>query len=391
LIKWAIAAVAVLACLASAANAQPLFSPEQDPIAGARVFGAKGCVKCHSIEGLGGKIGPDLARTQRPQSFYTVAAAMWNHLPHMAVKMNQFDIKRPKLVPSEAASLIAFLYTLDYFDPRGDVGAGKRLFTEKKCILCHQLNGAGGVIGPNLDGMKRYGSALFIAAAMWNHGPTMSATMRVKGIERPTFSGSELVDLIAYIKSNAAKNVDAPVSVLPGSAERGGRLFSDKHCIECHSVGSRGGGKVGPDLAAKALHKSMTDFAAAMWNKAPAMLNEMKTRKVAVPRLEAADMADIVAYLYAVNYFALPGDVQRGRVIAAQKGCLACHSVDANNKGALNLAAVKGLDSPATLIAAMWNHSFVASPSSAREWPRFSAEEMADLAAYLQALNRRPS
>ena len=33
----------------------------QDPVAGSRVFDANGCVKCHALNGAGGKIGPDLA------------------------------------------------------------------------------------------------------------------------------------------------------------------------------------------------------------------------------------------------------------------------------------------------------------------------------------------
>src|SRR5262249_58898228 len=56
--------------------AQPASSPSQDPLAGSRVFGAKGCVKCHSVNGVGGKIGPDLANSTRPQSFFDLATAM---------------------------------------------------------------------------------------------------------------------------------------------------------------------------------------------------------------------------------------------------------------------------------------------------------------------------
>jgi len=391
LIKWVIA-VAVLLWPAPAAFAQPLFSPAQDPVAGARVFGAKGCSKCHSIEGLGGKIGPDLARTERPHSFYALAAAMWNHLPGMAERMREFHIARPVLSPADAANLIAFLYTLNYFDRPGNVDVGKRLFTQKKCIVCHQLNGTGGVVGPNLDNFKEYGSALYVATAMWNHGPAMAAMMREKGIARPSFGGSELVDLIAYIKSAAPDKTEAPINLLPGSPDRGRRLFTEKRCVECHSVAGRGG-KIGPDLADKALHRSMTEFATAMWNKAPAMLAAMKNRKVAAPRLEPEDMADIVAYLYSVQYFALPGDARKGRELAAKKGCFACHTAGGDGQ-APDLARVRGLDSPATVIAAMWNHSFVTERRVQGQktlWPQFRAEEMADLAAYLQTLGRGPT
>ena len=391
MIKRVIAAVAVLLCLAGAAVAQPLFSPAQDPTAGARVFGAKGCSKCHSIEGLGGKVGPDLARTEHGRSFYDLAAAMWNHLPGMADKMRELNIQRPLLSATDAANLIAFLYTLDYFDRPGNVDAGKRLFTEKKCIVCHQLNGTGGVVGPNLDGLKGYASALFIAAAMWNHGPAMAATMREKGIARPSFSGSELADLIEYIKSTAPTKSESPVTLLAGSSDRGRRLFTDKHCSECHSVAGHGG-KVGPDLADKALHRSLTDFAAEMWNKTPAMLAAMKTRKVAAPRLEPEEMADIVAYLYSVQYFARPGNSRKGREVASQKGCFSCHAGD--SKAGPNLSRIKDIDSPATVIAAMWNHSFLTDrPLQGQKilWPQFRADEMADLAAYLQTSGRGPT
>ncbi|HEY3304059.1 MAG TPA: c-type cytochrome [Candidatus Binatia bacterium] len=386
-----IAAVAVLLGTECLAFAQPLFSPTQDPIAGSRVFGSKGCSSCHSIDGVGAKAGPDLGRARRAHSFYEFAAAIWNHLPGMAERMRQAKIQRPSLSPGEAADLIAFLYTLDYFDPPGNAETGKRLFTEKKCIVCHQSGGAGGVVGPNLDSLKQYGSAIFVAAAMWNHGPAMAEAMRARGIARPTFSGSELVDLIAFLKSAAPDSSPWALYILPGSPESGRQLFQAKRCIECHSAAGQGG-KIGPDLADKALQRSMTEFAAAMWNKAPAMTAAMKSRRIAVPRLEAADMSDIVAYLYSVQYFARPGDGKKGRELAAQKGCLACHSIDGKaGKGAPDLARVKGLDAPQALIAALWNHSFLTERRLEGQkilWPQFRADEMAHLAAFLQELAR---
>lgn len=394
MIAWLVAAVALFLCAERSVFAQPLFNSTQDPVAGARIFGSKGCAGCHSIDGVGAKAGPDLGRSRRSRSFYDLAAAMWNHLPGMAERMRQAKIQRPSLSPGEAADLIGFLYTLDYFDPPGDAQSGKRLFTEKKCIVCHQAGGIGGVVGPNLDALKQYGSAIFVAAAMWNHGPNMAEAMRERSITRPTFSASELVDLIAYIKSAAPEPSPWALYVLPGSPESGRQLFQTKRCVECHSVAGQGG-KVGPDLADKAVKRSMTEFAQAMWNKAPAMTAAMKIRRIPVPHLEASDMSDIVAYLYSVQYFARPGDPKKGRELAAQKGCFACHSVDgATDKGGPNLARVKGLDSPAAVVAAMWNHAFLTERKLEGQkvlWPQLRADEMAHLAAFLQTLGRGPT
>ena len=87
--RCGLAVFALLLGVAASAAAQPLFSPAQDPMAGSRVFGTKGCVKCHAVHGVGGTIGPDLGRVPRPRSFFDLATAMWNHLPRMTERMRE--------------------------------------------------------------------------------------------------------------------------------------------------------------------------------------------------------------------------------------------------------------------------------------------------------------
>ena len=103
-------------------------------------------------------------------------------------------------------------------------------------------------------------------------------------------------------------------------------------------------------------------------------------------------MADLVAYLYAVRYFAEPGDARKGRELATAKGCLGCHSLEATGgKIAPDLAKVKGLGSVAAVIAALWNHGFIMAERAERRqvaWPRLRPEEMAHLVAFLQSLGR---
>ena len=390
-VKWSLVAVALVLCALGQAWAQPVFSPSQDPLAGSRVFGTKGCATCHAVNGVGGTVGPDLGRIPRPRSFYDLATAMWNHLPRMVERMEQRGIPRPHLSGPETADLIGFLYTLNYFDAPGNPGVGARYFAEKRCVACHQVGGTGGVVGPNLDFLKQFASPLFVAAALWNHGPQMTEAMKARGLERPAFIGPELQDLLAYLVPASVGPREGPVYVLPGRADMGRRLFAEKRCIACHSVGGEGG-HVGPDLVDRGVRRSLIEFSAAMWNKAPAMMAAMTARGISLPQLRPEEMADIVAFLYSVRYFAEPGNVSNGKTLAKNKGCLRCHGAYRDRvKVASDLASAKGLESPATVIAALWNHAVVAPsvPSVQKgTWPEFRPEEMVDLVTWLQSPGR---
>ncbi len=373
--------------------AQAAPEPTVNAAAGSRVFGQKGCVKCHAIKGRGGTEGPDLGRTPKLRSFYDLASDMWNHGPEMVRKMQELGIRRPRLSARETGDLIAFLYTIDYFDPPGDADAGRAIFSEKKCVLCHQVGGVGGVVGPDLSRMGRTPSPIQIAAAMWNHGPAMSESFDARGIVRPTFTGAELVDLITFLETTSSEPPDESLFVLPGQASEGRRLFVEKQCERCHGSPG-GGGSVGPDLAERASQRSLASFAAAMWNKQPAMIRAMRARGMVESHLDAGEMADLVAYLYSLRYFTDSGAQQRGRQLVRVKGCLDCHSLSGEGgSSAGDLSAVEGgLTSPSDVIAALWNHTLMATDEmrGAEEfWPVLRPAEMADLTAFLQTRARQ--
>jgi mono/diheme cytochrome c family protein len=363
-------------CLPALVEGQGIAEPAQNAVAGSQVFGDKGCVECHSVRGLGGRGGPDLAQVEARHSFSQLAATMWNHVPRMAARMRERGTSPARLLPREAANLFAFLYTLDYFDPPGDAREGRTLFFDKQCVRCHQVGGVGGVVGPSLDFLGGYRSPIPVAAAMWNHGPAMAAEMRARGVTRPTFTGRQLRDLIAYLESTSDIQPDESTYVLPGRAATGRDLFTTKGCAGCHGPLGRGG--VGPALAGRGSPEGLIDFAAAMWNKAPAMTREMGARGVAVPNLTASEMADIVAYLYAVGYFPRSGSAERGRLLLAEKGCAGCHRADGEAPGLEPARYSTGTQ----VFAALVNH--VAVPDVAgREWPLLNGADVGHLVAYL--------
>jgi cytochrome c551/c552 len=315
---------------------------------------------------------------------------MWDHLPQMTARMQQMGIPRVKLDAREAGDLAAYLYTLHYFDKPGRPDVGKRLFSEKKCIACHSVEGRGGSVGPSVDVFKHFSSPLYVASAMWNHGPQMADAMKAQGVERPTLNGSELRDLIAFL-SPATAGRQGPVHVLAGSAESGRMLFGEKGCVQCHPVTDTG---VGPSLVGRGVRRSQVEFAAGLWDKAPAMLAARKPEMGPLPQLSAEEMADLVAYLDATGYFAGAGSPNRGWRVMADKGCLVCHGVyGERGKPASDLTRAKALGSRAAVLASLWNHTTVPAPAAGggrAQWPRIRPQEMADLMALLQAIQRSP-
>lgn len=383
-------AIALISVLFSAAlsHAQPSGFSTQDPLAGSRVFGSKGCSQCHAVNGVGGKIAADLGRIAKSRTFYDLASAMWNHIPEMAAQMRKLNKPTPQLSPRETGDLIAFLATINYFDPVGDAKAGKKIFTDKQCVVCHQIEGVGGVFGPSLDSVVQFGP-IFFAATMWNHGPSMAEAMQARGIKRPNFSGSELRDLIAYVKVVSRGRGDQPMQVLPGRVEDGERLFASRGCVDCHGI--RGvGGPVAPALSGKRIYPSLFEFAAAMWNKGPIMRREMQRRAVTVPPLQANELADIVGYLYSVDYFAGPGDPRKGEQVINTKGCLNCHSVRGKGGGiGPDFGKIRGLEQPVNVVSAMWNHASTMEQKTVEKsliWPLLTGRDLADIVVFIQGV-----
>jgi len=362
-----------------------------EPLKGRDIFVSKGCLKCHSVWGIGGKLGPDLTRVGMGRSFLQIAGSLWSHSPKMIELMEQRHLPLPSLTPEQMRDLIAYLYYLNYFNEPGDAAQGQRLFSEKGCINCHSIGHMGGTVGPRLDTYQQYGSPLYVAQAMWNHGPRMTAKIVGRGIKQPAFQGKEMADLLAFIRGRAVAGIPNQKLTAPGDPIAGKRLFAEKGCLRCHAI--RGaGGAVGPDLGRKELYRSVTGIAGAMWNHGPAMWAKMEQLRLARPRFSKNEMADLIAYLYFVGYTDPPGNPTSGKKLFAQKGCAACHTLgEAEEKLGPDLATSEAISSPLRLIAAMWNHAPTMEKlvqEKGLPWPKFEGDEMRDLVEYIRSFAR---
>ncbi len=361
-----------------------------NPTAGARLFVQKACVRCHALTPGGSSIGPDLTRIHLRGSVLDLAGAFWNHAPVMHEKMADLKIQPPTLNGREMADLVAFLtayrYYLTELGEPGNPAAGRRVFEAKRCASCHGDSSAWQKPGPTLDRYRGRFSAIYLAQTMWNHGPEMAAVMRGRGVPWPKFKGREMGDLLAYLEAGNGSTADQRVYFEPGSPRRGRELFTAKQCGACHSLGGVGG-KGGPDLGARGrdLVGSVSAIAGLMWNHSPAMAAERARRGLGRVTFSGQEMADIISYLYFVNYANVRGTPTRGARLFAAK-CSPCHSADAGKRIGADLAAVPQLDEPIAIVADMWNHSYEMGRQTRAlglAWPRLEAGEAADLAAFL--------
>jgi cytochrome c2 len=361
-----------------------------NPTVGARLFAEKQCVKCHALGASQAGIGPDLGRIHFTGTVLDVAGAFWNHALVMREKMHDLKIQPPLLTSGEMADIVAFVTAYRYYltelgDP-GDPALGQEVFKAKSCIRCHGAASDWGKPGPSLERYRGQFSAIAMAQVMWNHGPEMAQVMRARGVTWPKFAGREMGDLLAYLQAGNEGVATERVYFEPGSPRRGRDLFQTKRCIACHAIAGEGG-HVGPDLGTRGREMvgSISSMAGLMWNHSQVMTAELARQAVPRATFSGQEMADIIAYLYFVNYATVYGAPDRGERIFREK-CSACHTTSGARLIGANLATVPGIDEPLAVITAMWNHAEQMGGElnqRGRAWPQFLPGEAADLTAFL--------
>ncbi|MBI3126289.1 MAG: c-type cytochrome [Candidatus Tectomicrobia bacterium] len=276
--------------------------------------------------------------------------------------------------------------------PDNPVG-GSMVFVEKRCILCHSIQGYGGTRGPDLGRLQLSGGFLAMAGIMWNHAPKMISALAQENMSFPQFSTLEMSQLVAFLYT---LNYLDP----PGDAREGEEAFAAKRCVSCHSVGGAGG-KVGPALDQYGRFASPVFVATALWNKGIPMSEAMERERILRPTLSGRDVRNIVEFIQArsrifpapevlLPVFVRPGNPREGASLFVSKQCVNCHAADEMKPGiGPALAARKLKVSLSTIAGRMWNHS----PEMWAVWKKkgmspisFTVDEMADVTAFLYFL-----
>ncbi|MFQ5690537.1 MAG: c-type cytochrome [Gemmatimonadota bacterium] len=364
-----------------------------DPASGSRIFVERGCVRCHSIWGNGGSLGPDFATVGADHSLQQLAGLFWNHTPRMIETVRGKGFEWPQFTEQELADIISYINYVKLFDEPGDAEQGERWFREKRCVECHSLGGHGGQVGVPLDSYARYLTPIALARGMWNHGQMMRSQQSIRGVPVPTFVGREMADIQAYIRRASNARDRKLIFLRPPDPNRGRELFRLKKCVRCHGRDGRGS-SFAPDLRAATQRLRVGEITGDLWNHSLQMSGVMRERGIGIPRFAEGEMADVISFLYYLRFYESGGDVRSGELTFERKRCSNCHSTTGRPSVGPNLARSKAVLTQLGLATAMWNHApamYDRVQVANVEWPRFEGHEMRDLSAYLRALAREQS
>ena len=86
--------------------------PAFDPKKGRLLFGSKGCVVCHSINGIGGEDAVEFSAEwmEPPMNAFQFAANMWRGAPAMIMMQEEELGEQIELTGEELAAIIAFVH-----------------------------------------------------------------------------------------------------------------------------------------------------------------------------------------------------------------------------------------------------------------------------------------
>lgn len=256
-----------------------LGEPAADEIqAGRRLFVDKGCASCHAVDGVAPQhdFGPDLSSLGRKD--VSQLSFGESKLPRNLIAYIQGKITNPlsvnsaarmpnySLAPSDLDAVTTALLSMTGppatnglqkllvprkepgFQPTGEF---RRVYERYKCYVCHQFNGFGGTLAPDLSYEGSRAQRQWLISFLMN-----PLTIRPTLIYRmPQFNMTDqdatiLADYIGLVlQSPATDPADADTKPFtPADAAFGKQLYEVKYqCQSCHTIGATGG-YVGPNL-----------------------------------------------------------------------------------------------------------------------------------------------
>ena len=244
---------------------------------GRRLFVDKGCASCHVVQGMPAQrdLGPDLtsigakdvsqlsfgeskvprnliaylqAKITDPLSVNPAARMPVYHLP--ADDLDALTTALLSMTAPATAGMQKLVVSRNQasFHPAGEFG---RVYERYKCYVCHQFNGFGGTLAPDLSYEGSRAQRQWLIDFL-KDPKTVRPTLVLR-MPQFNMSDQEAATLAAYIGTALnSPNVDSAAidtkRFTPETVALGKQLYEVKYeCQSCHTIGSTGG-YVGPNL-----------------------------------------------------------------------------------------------------------------------------------------------
>ena len=375
-------AALVAAAVGLGAGAQPFGSASR----GREVLRSRDCLRCHSIGGAGSGKAPDLGRRSigERHSPTELAASMWNHGPDIwREPAGEADAATARTA-TEGDDLLAYFWSLRYFDGPGEAIQGKQVFEDKGCAGCHALITSDEIGGaPAVSEWQGLRDPVEWSERLWNHSAEMSRLFEERGLKWPRFSEEEMTDMLVYLQGLASTRQQARTLTL-SNPEAGHAVFEAKGCVGCHTLGParQSVAKSGGSLQG---FQTMTGFTAEMWNHAPEMQTRGAEFGIETPQFTVDEMRAMISFVYFGGGFEDRGNPSAGRSLFVKKQCASCHGESGSFAGG---TLGEGSASAARMLQAVWSHGPEMLHEMERrgeQWPTLSARDVANLVAFLNA------
>lgn len=270
-------------------HASTYFDPPGSQTRGREIFQEKQCYRCHALViAAGESTAPPVPRWPALEDPVQFLTAMWNHGELMGEDLAAAGLPWPELTATDVNDLLAYLYDLpDLPAERGELrlgraSAGMRLFDDLSCAECHTLVEGDRDAVPLRRAGREAGTLTGLAAAMWSHQPIMREWAEATGLEIRPLAPEQMSALLAYLMEEALFET-------PGDPDRGGRLFTSRGCLLCHSPD-------GDHPLERGLYDPI-DMIEGAWRHGAEMREELAEEGLPWPRFTEQDLADLSAYL----------------------------------------------------------------------------------------------
>lgn len=244
---------------------------------GRRLFVEKGCASCHVIAGVTPQkdFGPDLSglgaknlsqlefgpsKIPRNLIAYIQAKVTDPLSVNPAARMPQYHLNPADLdavttallsmtgpPPTNALAKLVVPRARTPFHPAGAFG---EVYERYKCYVCHQFNGYGGTLAPDLSFEGSRAPRKWLIEFLKNPQtlrPTL--TFRMPQFNMTDQDATVAADYLGMVLQSSAVSTSLDTrQFTPALAAAGKQLYEVKYqCQSCHTIGS-GGGYVGPNL-----------------------------------------------------------------------------------------------------------------------------------------------